>query len=288
MLLLCLYIEKEYIVYYKCVLYKDKHMKLKKHIKTYLMFGAALTVLLVMTAGCATAPVEQPDVRVPELPARPIIEMPETAAEPVEEEPTSVVTPVIPRDPEVVQERSIQEEPADAEPAVETAEVQPVEEVIEEEPAVAEADEPVVTEEIEEAEPPAEVTEPEPVIAEAVPEPEPEEVVVYMQADRIEEAHKELQDRSSTAVILSWFGIPILVIVAIILLIEMVRYLVFNKPLFAWAGIERTHDDLPSNRVAQFFQNLGGRFKKIFSRINEKLEEPEDEDYYFEEDKQGL
>ncbi len=290
-LLLCLYIEKEYSIYLRYILNKDKHMKIMKHIHTYLISSAALFLLIVLTAGCATAPpVEQTEPRVPELPPRPGISVSETEVlqEPATDEPVSVVTPVLPREPEVSAARPIQEAPADAEPLQETVEADPVEEAPEE-PAVVEAEEPEVEEEAAETEQPVIAeTEPEPAIVQAEPEPETQDVVVYPQGDRIEEAQKELEDRNSTAVILSWFGIPILVIMAIILLIEMIRYLVFNKPLFAWAGIERTHDDMPPKRAAQFFQDLKGRIKKLFSRINEKLDEPEDEDYFFETDKQEL
>ncbi len=262
----------------------------------------AITVLTVFfIVSCASVPVQEP--RVPDFspgygtvasgqpeqpPSAPPVEEVETAAVPVEAaaEPEPEHVAAEPKKPAESVEpgaAEVSEEPAEtpAEPAEkqEAAEEQEPVKTVQEEPedAVSAA---VKQESVQEKE-----------AAPAPVEPsEPQEVVIYTEPETASEAAaKEVEDRDSTLFRAAWFGLPVLLLLLVILIVEIIRWFVYKKPLFGWApapaaagygNMEEVSERKP-NRMTSFFGNIkakiSGRFSGFMDRLYKDLEEDDDE-----------
>ena len=235
---------------------------------------------LVLLAGCATPiqeetqqvrlPREVADdygaiasssVAVPEpvIPAEEVVTTPAAEMEPVTE--VEVADELVGEPSEVVETT---EAGVVATEEVAQAEVIPEESSETKQPETAAA----VEKESSEPEPEAD-KEPE-VIADADPEDpvqQPDSEIVR-EIVPLEPAHetaaKEVEDKDSSFLRAAWFGLPVLLLLMVILVVEMVRWAVYRKPLFGW-------NNGRAEQPAEALEKTPGLLKRTGSRVSRRF-----------------
>ena len=150
-----------------------------------------------------------------------------------------------------------------------------------EEPAGAAADDP---------QEPAEETQPKASAAAEPTAPADSEDTAVVQPQRpAEPAHetaaKEVEDKDSGSFRAAWFGLPILLLLLVILVVELIRWTVYRKPLFGW-NTGRTQEpagtsdrsDATTEPMKRTKKGIAKRFEGFVDKLYADLESDDEDD----------